>query len=134
MQERGPAAALTVRRNRLALVGLVAAVVVTGDQLAKTWAVHHLAGRDVHLVGSLRLHLTYNTGGAFSLFAGNPWVFAVAALVLLAVMVGMGRRLASPLTAVALGLVVGGAAGNLADRLFRAMKSAWALQWLCRSV
>ena len=119
LQERGAAAALRLRHNRVAAAGLVAAVVVAADQLSKTWAVHHLARRDIHLLGSLRLHLTYNSGGAFSLFTGNPWVFVVAGAALVAVMLGMGRRLASMATAVALGLVVGGAVGNLSDRVFR---------------
>ena len=119
LQERGSAAALTVRHNRVAAAGAVAAAVVAFDQLSKTWAVHRLTGRDIHVVGTLRLHLTYNSGGAFSLFTGSPWVFVVAGAALVAVMLGMGRRLSSAATALALGLVVGGAVGNLSDRLFR---------------
>jgi signal peptidase II len=107
------------RRARLALIGAVAAVVAVADQLTKAWALDRLAAGDVHVVGPVWLRLTYNTGGAFSLGRGNPWFFAVAALVLAVVLILFGRHLRSPLVAVALGLVVGGAAGNLADRLLR---------------
>lgn len=120
VQESGTAAHLRATgRTRLVLVAAVAAAVVAVDQLSKSWAVDRLTGADIHLFGPVRLHLTYNTGGAFSLGRGNPWFFAVAAVVLVVALGVFGRHLRRPLVAAALGLVLGGALGNLADRLFR---------------
>ena len=93
--------------------------VLAADQASKTWAVRHLADHDVHVLGTLRFRLTYNSGGAFSLGRGSPWFFVAAAVVLVAVLFTVGRRFLTPVTALALGLVIGGAFGNLGDRLFR---------------
>jgi signal peptidase II len=93
--------------------------VVVADQLTKSWALDRLSRGDIHVAGPLWLRLTYNTGGAFSLGRDNPWFFVVAAAVLTVVLALFGRHLRSPVAVVALGLVLGGAAGNLADRLLR---------------
>jgi signal peptidase II len=101
----------------------VAAAVVLVDQASKTWALHHLAGgRVVHVVWTLRLALSFNSGAAFGIGAGlGPFIVAggVALIVAFAVMgrgLGLGR---SALVTVALGLVLGGAVGNVADRVLR---------------
>lgn len=97
----------------------VAAVVVGVDQTTKSIAQAHLQGGPVHVLGPLSLALGYNTGSAFSLLTGwAPLLGAVAALlaVALAVMAWRTRRRS---VAVALGLVLGGALGNLTDRLVR---------------
>lgn len=98
---------------------VVAAVVVGLDQWASTWAVHHLAHGPVHVIGPLDLELGINTGASFSLARG--WAPALGALAVVAVVVLVlaSRRVASTGLAVALGLVVGGAAGNLVDRIAR---------------
>ena len=125
MQERGPASPVDAEAGggtggrRWLLSGAVAAAVVAADQLAKTWAVRTLDDHDIHLVWTLRLHLTFNSGGSFSLGSGNPWFFVGAGAVLLVVLLAFGHRMAGPLTAVAVGLIVGGALGNLGDRVFR---------------
>lgn len=104
-------------RLRGALV--VAAVVVAVDQLTKHWAVNALQDRDIELVGSLRLHLAFNTGMAFSQGTGiGPVIGVVALLVIVGLLVSIGRA-TSPLYTPAVGLIIGGAVGNLADRLFR---------------
>ena len=89
------------------------------DQLTKSWAQHSLTGAPVHVVGSLQFELTYNSGASFSLGTGlGPWI-AVGALAVVAALVWVGRSARSRLGAVALGLIVGGALGNVIDRAFR---------------
>ena len=107
--------------------GLVAALLITGgvvlalDQLAKAWAVRALGnGRSIEVVGELvQLRLFRNPGAAFSFATGSTWIFTVVATVASVVIVRASRRLGSPLWALALGLLLGGALGNLVDRLFR---------------
>ena len=126
MQERGPAPALSggerPRRaagRRLLVAGLVAAGVLALDQLTKTWAVHRLAHGPIHLVWKLDLELTYNSGSAFSLAQGWAPVLAVLAVVVVLLLLRVVPRASSTVLAVALGLVMGGALGNLADRVVR---------------
>jgi signal peptidase II len=108
----------TLRRLRGAL--LIAAVVVLIDQLTKHWAVNALADGDIDLVGSLRFNLAFNTGMAFSQGTGvGPVIGVVALLVVVGLLISIGRA-SSPLYTPAVGLIIGGAVGNLVDRLFRA--------------
>jgi signal peptidase II len=105
------------RRLRGALI--IAAVVVLVDQLTKSWAVDHLVDHDDHIIGSLRLNLAHNTGMAFSKGTGlGPVIGVVALLVVVGLLVSIGRQ-SSPLYTPAVGLIVGGALGNIVDRLFR---------------
>ncbi len=112
------AAARRARRVRLAAAVAVAAAVVVADQVTKDLAVDHLSNGPVHLLGPLSLVLEYNTGVAFSLGAGSGWPVALATVGLVGVLLALARVARSRVTAVALGLVLGGALGNLADRLF----------------
>ncbi len=112
------------RRARQLLIPAVALVVLAADQASKTWALHHVppapGGR--HLTGSLWLVLTFNSGAAFSLGRGvTPFIEAVviALVVWLVVFSRRATRAGSIPLAVGLGLLLGGAAGNLADRVFR---------------
>ncbi|MGI8810019.1 MAG: signal peptidase II [Acidimicrobiales bacterium] len=98
----------------------VAAAVLVLDALTKQWAITALADGPIHLVGPARLALVFNKAGAFGLGGAFIPFLAVAALVLVVVMVTVGTASARPSTAVALGLVLGGAFGNVADRVFRA--------------
>jgi signal peptidase II len=96
-----------------------AAIVVIVDQLTKAWAVDRLSDRDIDLFWTLRLNLSYNTGMAFS--AGQEWgpvIGVIAMLVVVALLLSM-RRQSGRLTDVAVGLIIGGAVGNIIDRLFR---------------
>jgi signal peptidase II len=109
------------RQARWVLLVAVAAVVLALDQVSKAWVVSELGdGRIIELVGSLRLRLTMNHGSAFSLANGRGALISLLALVVVAVLLRTGRHARSPVMAVALGLVVGGALGNLIDRAFRA--------------
>ena len=108
-------------RARWALLLSVAAVVLALDQLSKAWAVSALGdGRIIDLVGSLRLRLTMNYGSAFSVANGRGALISLLALAVVAVLLRTGRHARSLPMALALGLVLGGAIGNLLDRAFRA--------------
>jgi len=99
----------------------VAALVVVLDQLTKHWALDALAGgRTIDVVGTLRFNLAFNTGASFSLGTGWGPVVAVLAFVVAVVLVRIAGRLPSRLAAVAVGMILGGAVGNLVDRVFRA--------------
>jgi signal peptidase II len=98
----------------------VAALAILVDQLTKWWALRHWQDHPVHVVGSLHLDVTRNTGAAFSLAFGRGALVGVLALVVVGVVVWQGSGVADRLGAVAVGLVLGGALGNLADRAFRA--------------
>lgn len=103
------------------MVWLLAAAVILIDQLTKVWAVAALSdGSRVRLLGSwLSLVLLRNPGAAFSFATGQTWLFALIAVVVSGIVVWVSRRLASTWWALALGLVLGGAVGNLVDRLVR---------------
>ena len=105
--------------RRYRVIGVVAAAVVALDQLTKWWALRTLGDRSIDLVGSLRLALTFNKAGAFGLGSSFVPVLAVVAVGVVLVFVVRGDPSARLAVAVALGLVLGGAFGNLADRVFR---------------
>jgi signal peptidase II len=107
------------RLRRIAFVLGIGAVVVAIDQLTKSWAVGRLANRSIEVVWTLRLKLELNPGIAFSLGQGSTGLVTIVALVVLAAVGVTAWRTSGRLLALALGLVIGGAAGNLADRLFR---------------
>jgi signal peptidase II len=98
-----------------------AAVVVGVDQLVKYLVVRHLAGRPpVRLIGDfLQFRYTTNSGGAFSLLTGAPVFFALMAIVVIGGILYAGGRARGLPIAVSLGLLLGGAVGNLLDRLLR---------------
>ncbi len=113
MQERGPVPALT--RPRV-LAFAIAVVVVVADRITTTLAVDHVHGV-THLWGPLGLALTFNSGFAFSLFSGRATAVTVLlciGIVVLAVVVAQVRTV--PL-AIGAGLVLGGALGNLSERI-----------------
>lgn len=103
------------------VLGLVAAAVVVVDQITKWWAQRALGdGEEIRVVGSLlKFTLTYNSGMAFSRGEGLGPVIGVVALVVIVVLLASLRRESSRLGQVVLAVVVGGAAGNIVDRLFR---------------
>ncbi len=128
MQERRPVLTALSVRGRLSarqlLIPAVAVAVVAADQATKTWALHHAppapGGR--HVIGSLWWVLTFNSGAAFSLGRGvTPFIEAVVIILVVWLLVFSRRasRAASVPTAIGLGLLLGGAAGNLIDRVLR---------------
>ncbi len=137
LQERGTVrSAVTPPAGRLPRVAAVAVAVaaVALDQGSKTWALERLAGREpIHVVGSLQLALSFNSGVAFSLGQGSGLAIVPVAAVVVFVVVVVARNLSGRLAATSVGLVVGGAVGNVVDRLIRGHDGAVVdfidLQW-----
>ncbi|MDQ4148750.1 MAG: signal peptidase II [Actinomycetota bacterium] len=118
MQEGGRAEVAEAKRSRVLLAGAAAAVIAV-DQASKAWAVANLGGgRRIAIPGSLfNLSLVHNPGSAFGLFgASTRLVFAASLAILAAVTIWAVRNPEAP---VRLGMVIGGGAGNLVDRIFR---------------
>jgi signal peptidase II len=92
------------------------------DVVTKILVVARLANRPPVTVvpGHVQLTLLRNPGSAFSLATGYTAVLSLLAVVVVVAVVRLSRRLRSVGWAVALGLLLGGAAGNLSDRIFRA--------------
>jgi signal peptidase II len=102
----------------------IAAGVVLLDQLTKHWAVNELADGDtIHVIWTLQLNLAFNSGMAFGRGTGFGPLIAVVATVVLAWLLVSLRREGSRLSTFGMGCVIGGAAGNLIDRMFRG--DAW---------
>ena len=106
----------------MSVLWIVALAVVVVDQAAKAWAAGALAdGRRIDVMGgALGFVLVRNPGAAFSFATGQTWIFSIVAIVVTAIVVRVSKRLGSMWWAVTLGLVLGGAVGNLIDRLARA--------------
>jgi signal peptidase II len=98
---------------------VVAAAVVAVDQVTKWLALRELTDRDIHLIGSLRLHLVFNNGTAFGLGSKFAPLIALVAVSIVVVLLGVGRQLRGRIPLLAVAAIVGGAVGNLLDRLFR---------------
>lgn len=100
----------------------IAVAVILIDQASKYLAVRELTGREpVELVGELlRFRLLRNSGAAFSFATGMTWVLTAISATVCVVIVRFAFRLGSVRWALALGLLLGGALGNLLDRFFRA--------------
>ena len=104
------------------MLAAVAAFVLAADLVSKALVVAHLRPEQpVHLLGDvLMLWLTRNPGAAFSVGTGETIVFTGIALAVVIYIARTARKLYSLGWAVALGLLLGGAMGNLGDRIFRA--------------
>jgi len=108
-------------RRRLRLLLTVAATVLTLDVVTKVLAVKLLTpGEPVSIIGdTVTWTLVRNSGAAFSMATGYTWVLTLVATGVVGGIIWMGRRLLSPWWAVGLGMILGGALGNLVDRFFR---------------
>ena len=106
--------------HRLRLTMAIALAVIAIDQSTKHWAVNALADQiPRHVMWTLQWNLSFNSGMAFSKGQGiGPIIGLVAVIVVVVILLGV-RKNSSPVVAIAAGFVVGGALGNLADRLFR---------------
>ncbi|GAA0734952.1 signal peptidase II [Dactylosporangium roseum] len=101
---------------------MIAAAVIAIDQIVKEWTTSTIAhGEPLKLLGGL-IYVIYarNSGAAFSMLEDHTWIFPIIATGVVGWLFWMIRGTVSAAWAVALGLVLGGAAGNLTDRIFRA--------------
>ena len=106
-------------RRALAVTLAIAVTVLAADQGSKAWALRALDDRMIDVVWTLRLNLTFNSGMAFGRGRGwGPVIGIVATVVVVGLLVSL-RSAGSRISTVAVGLIVGGALGNVADRLFR---------------
>jgi signal peptidase II len=121
-----PASTATATPDRRPIVFLISALVIALDRLTKLWIVHHIApGFSIQVIpGVFRLTHVLNTGAAFSMMEnwradyvriGLVSFSAVAAVLVFALLWRAGRAIT--LTSVALALILGGALGNLYDRV-----------------
>lgn len=109
-------------RHPAALVAwATAALVIVVDQMTKIWAVANLEGQpDRQIIGDLlKFSFVRNPGAAFGLGGGATIVFSLVAVIVAVVLVRMSTKIVSYWWAVALGLMLGGALGNLFDRVLR---------------
>lgn len=111
--------ASTRSRQALVVALVVAALALAIDQGSKVFAAAQLTqGERIPLIGDLfGLSLVYNPGAAFSIGSGATWIFTISGLLAAVAVVVFAVRMRGARWGVALGLVLGGAVGNLVDRL-----------------
>jgi signal peptidase II len=115
----GRTAKVSVRA--IATLAFAAVCVWALDQIVKALVVAHLPyGQTVDVIGSLlQLHYVRNPGAAFSFGVNMTWVFSIVAVAVVVAIIVTARRIRSAWWAVMLGMLLGGALGNLTDRVFR---------------
>jgi signal peptidase II len=101
----------------------LSALVIVLDQLSKMWITNHFVyGEKLYVLGVFDLVLAHNTGAAFSFLSDaggmQRWLFSIIAIVASVWIVWLLRKFAAQtLFALALSLILGGALGNLIDRI-----------------
>ncbi|MFP8887914.1 MULTISPECIES: signal peptidase II [Streptomyces] len=108
-------------RRRTVELAIVAAVAYALDLITKILVVEKLEGHDpIEVIGTwLRFQAVRNPGAAFGIGEALTIVFTVIAAAVIVVIARIARKLYSTPWAIALGLLLGGALGNLTDRVFR---------------
>jgi signal peptidase II len=103
-------------RQGLAIAGLV----IVLDQLTK-WAILTWLERAIALTPFFNLVVVWNRGVSFGMFDSasslGPWILSGLALAVVVLLLGWLRRVDHPITAAGLGLIIGGAIGNVIDRV-----------------
>ncbi|MER6029054.1 signal peptidase II [Streptomyces sp. NPDC001851] len=119
--EQAPAQVRARRGRRIALLFAVAAFAYALDLISKTLVVAKLEGHEpIKLIGDwLELNAIRNPGAAFGFGAAFTVIFTLIAAAVIVVIIRLARKLYSYPWAIALGLLLGGALGNLTDRIFR---------------
>jgi signal peptidase II len=132
--QKGRAAARHVPRRRTEVLLAVAAAVLACDAITKAIVVAELSGhRPVRLLGGLlTLQVMRNSGAAFNIGTSMTVVFTAIAVGVIVFILRTARRLRSLPWAITLGLLLGGATGNLADRLLRspAPMRGYVVDWI----
>ncbi len=131
----GPAGlTVGVPRRRIGTLLAVAVAVLGLDIASKAAVVATLSGHPpIRLVdGFLKLRVDRNAGAAFSFAPGLTIVFSLIAISVVVVILRSSRRIRSLPWAITLGLLLGGATGNLVDRIFRSpgLFRGWVVDWI----
>ena len=111
----------------------VAVLVLALDITSKLLVVANLSHRQIRLLGGfLTLLESRNPGAAFSLGTGETVLYSVIAIAVIVVILRTSRRIRSVPWAITLGLLLGGATGNLIDRIFRSpgLFRGWVVDWI----
>jgi signal peptidase II len=112
---------MVTKRNGYIIMAVAAAVVLVLDQITKLWVASAMEPGDMISIldGFARLRYTQNSGASFGLFPDSSGIISVLALLIIIGILVAFVRLGHPsrLSVLAAGLVVGGALGNLVDRL-----------------
>ena len=107
------------RLFRKAGIWLIPAFVLAADRVTKALAVNIPPEGETLFPGILGLRYTQNTGAAFSMLSGHPWLLGVLSLaVIVAAFLVLRKKRLSALTTVGLMMMLGGALGNMIDRFF----------------
>jgi signal peptidase II len=107
------------RRRRIALLAGVALLVTALDQVTKSLAVAGLRQHGLEIAGPIAFRLAYNSGVAFSIGTSLTGPIIIVAVVLIGALAWFARHVPTTVAAVGVGMILGGAVGNLADRVFR---------------
>ncbi|MCU1402940.1 MAG: lspA [Microbacteriaceae bacterium] len=112
---------MKVSVRALIVLALVALAVYGFDQLTKHLIVSTMTeGQQVSVLGQvLQFYFVKNSGAAFSIASGSTWVFSIAASAVTVFIILFARKIRSIGWAILFGMLLGGTAGNLTDRLFR---------------
>lgn len=107
-------------RNRtpLVLALLSATSVIFIDQLTKYLARKHLKTHSIKLIGPVSLKLEYNSGIAFSLFSSHPLVIEIIVILVCLALIYYALKNNHLVISISLGMILGGALSNFADRIF----------------
>lgn len=111
----------TFARVRTSWIGSGAAILVLVlDVLTKGWAVSALSdGHDIHIIWTLHFALTHNEGMAFSTGTNVGPFIGMLAIVVIAILLLTMRKQGNVVSVIATGCIIGGALGNVVDRVFR---------------
>ena len=109
----------SVQSTRQTLIAVLASSVLLLDQVTKVWAVSALDDRTIDVAWKLQLRLVRNPGTAFSLGEGKGPLLGVLACVVVVVLLRLARQPRNVASAVGIALILGGAVGNVVDRIVR---------------
>ena len=121
-------------RRRIGTLIIVAVAVLALDIASKVTIVATLSGKQpIRLLGGfLKLRVDRNPGAAFSFAPSLTILFSLIAVTVIVIILRSSRRIRSLPWSVTLGLLLGGATGNLIDRIFRSPGAfrGWVVDWI----
>ncbi|MEV0755391.1 signal peptidase II [Streptosporangium sp. NPDC050280] len=119
--EDGAVSAAPLPRRRIAVLAMIVPVIYALDLTTKTLVLRTLEGREplVVIPDLLQFRVIFNSGAAFSLGTGMTIIFTCVATAVVVAILRTARNLRSLPWAITLSLLLGGALGNLTDRIFR---------------